>query len=75
MVSVIVSASLDSDLYNKCRENKWGWSELLRLGIAAKEKPNNLTERINVLETQLQALGKRAMEYRQRLEMKNRGVL
>lgn len=74
MASIIISASLPPDLHAKCVKNGWGWSELIRLGIAAKEKPNNLTERINVLEAQLQALGRRALEYRQRLEMKNKGV-
>lgn len=52
----LITTCLDEDLYYKCKRMGWKWTELMKAGIGAKENPNNLLERINVMQSQIEAL-------------------
>jgi len=52
----VITTCLDEDLYYKCKRMGWKWTELMKAGIGAKESPNNLLERINVMQAELEAL-------------------
>lgn len=55
-----ISTTVSYEQWQLVNKERWKWSELIKLGIATKIKPDVLTERLQALEAELNAYKLRA---------------
>lgn len=69
MNSQRITTSINYEEHRLCKENNWKWNELIRLGIAAKVKPDVIHEKVIIMQEEINALRRKlqAKELQQKI--------